>query len=86
MLAKLGCTNIAANFFTVDFLNFGIVIYLLWSSILFSTTIRAVVVVANLVILGISFLTSFTLALKVVLVAELPISGIWFAISSILAL
>ena len=85
MLAKFGCTNIAANFFTVDFLNFGIVIYLLWSSILFSTTIRAVVV-ANLVILGISFLTSFTLALKVVLVAELPISGIWFAISSILAL
>ena len=86
MLAKFGCTNIAASFFTVDFLNFGIVIYLLWSSILFSTTIRAVVVVANLVTLGISFLTSFTLALKVVLVAELPISGIWFAISSILAL
>ena len=45
-------------------------IYLLWSGILFSTAVRAVVVV-NLVILGILFLTSFILGLRVVLVAKL---------------
>ena len=43
--------------------------------ILFSTALRAVVVV-KLVILGISPLTSFILALRVVLVAKLVISGI----------
>ena len=43
--------------------------------ILFSTTVRAVVV-AKLVILGDSFLTSFILVLKEVLVATLVISGI----------
>ena len=49
---------------------------LLWSSILFSTALRAVVV-ARLVILGISFLISFILALRVVLVAKFTISGIF---------
>ena len=73
-------------------------IYLLWSDILFSTTVRAVVVltsfilvlreafVTKLVILGISFLTSFILALRVVLVVELVTSGILSSISLILAL
>ena len=50
--------------------------------ILFSTAVKAVVV-AKLVILGISFLTLFILALRVILVAKLVISGIlssifWF--------
>ena len=45
--------------------------------ILFSTTVKAVVVVVvNLVILGISFLTSFVLTFRIVLVANLVISGI----------
>ena len=52
--------------------------------ILFSTTVRAVVV-AKLVILGDSFLTSFILVLKEVLVATLEISGI-LSIFLILAL
>ena len=52
--------------------------------ILFSTTVRAVVV-AKLVILGDSFLTSFILVLKEVLVATLVISGI-LSIFLILAL
>ena len=47
---------------------------LLTLGILFSTAVRAVVV-AKLVILGISPLTSFILVLRVVLVAKLVISG-----------
>ena len=43
-------------------------------------------VAAKLVILGISFLTSFVLALRVVLVAKLVISGILSSILLILAL
>ena len=45
-------------------------IYLLWSGILFSTAVR-VVIATKLVKLGILFLTSFILALRVVLVAML---------------
>ena len=41
--------------------------------ILFSTAVKAVVVVAKLVILGISPLTSFILALREALVAKLVI-------------
>ena len=48
---------------------------LLTLGILFSTAFRAVVV-DNLVILGILFLTSFILALRVVVVAKLVILGI----------
>ena len=48
---------------------------LLTLGILFSTAVRAVVV-PKLVMLGISTLTSYTLALSVVLVAKLVISGI----------
>ena len=53
--------------------------------ILCSTEVRAVVV-AKLAILGISFLTSFILALRVVLVAKLVISDILSPIFLILVL
>ena len=49
---------------------------LLTLGILLSTEVRAVVVVAKLVILGISALTSFILVLKEVCVAKLVISDI----------
>ena len=58
---------------------------LLTLGILFSTVVRAAVEV-NLLILGISPLTSFILALSVVLVANLVISGILSSIFLILAL
>ena len=58
---------------------------LLTLGILFSTVLRAVVV-AKLVILGISPLTSFILTLRVVLIAKLVISGILSSIFLILAL
>ena len=51
----------------------------------FNLALRAVVV-AKLVILGISFLTSFILKLRVVLVAMLIMSGILSSIFLILAL
>ena len=53
--------------------------------ILFSTTVRAVVV-AKLLILGISPLTSFTLALRVVLVANLVMLDVWSSMLLISAL
>ena len=78
---------ISSNFI-FSFTNFCVIVIflakLLTLWILFSTVVRAVVV-AKLVILGISTLTSFILALKVVLVAKLVISGILYSISFILA-
>ena len=59
-------------------------IKLLTLGILFSTVVKAVLV-AKLVILGISPLTSFILALKLVLVNKLVISGISSSILLILA-
>ena len=59
---------------------------LLTVGILFSTTVRVVVVVAKLAILDISPLTSFILALTEALVAKLLILGISRLNSSILAL
>ena len=56
-------------------------IYLLWSGVLFSTAIRAVVVVAELVVSGVLFLTSFILALRLALVHKLVTSGILFSVS-----
>ena len=53
--------------------------------ILFSTAVKAVAV-ANFVILVISLLTSFILALRVVLVAKLIVSGILSSIFFISAL
>ena len=80
----------AVKFSTVNFLNSGVVIYLLWLGILFSTAVSSnsssssyvsntrnfvynliylrAVVVAKLIILGISFLTSFILVLREALV------------------
>ena len=65
--------------FLFSFNNFCVIVSFLTKlitlGILFSTAVRALVV-AKLVILGISPLTSFILALRVVLVAKLVISGI----------
>ena len=52
--------------------------------ILFSTDVNAEVV-AKLLILGISFLTSFIIVLRIFLVAKLLISGILSSIFFILA-
>ena len=60
--------------FLFNFINFYVIFKffekLLTLDILFSTAVRAAVA-AKLVILGISLLTSFVLALRVVLVAKL---------------
>ena len=77
-VAKFACLNLAVKFSIAIFLNSGVVIDLLWSGILFSTAVKAVVVVAKLVKLGILFLTSFILALRIVLVAKLVISSIFY--------
>ena len=75
--------------FRFNFTNFCAIVSffnrLLTLGISFSTAVRALVV-ATLVILGISPLTSFNLALRVVLVAKLVISGIFSSIFFILAL
>ena len=60
-------------------------IYLLWSVVLFSAAVRAVVV-PKLVMLDILFLTSFTLALRAAFGAKLVIQGILFLTSFILKL
>ena len=65
--------------FLFNFINFCIIVNfstkLLISGILFSIAVRAVLV-AKLVMLGISPLISFILSLRVVLVVKLVISGI----------
>ena len=69
--------------FLSNSINFCVIVSfltkLLTLGILFSTALR--VVLARLVILGISPLTSFILALRVVLIAKLVMSGL---LSSIL--
>ena len=64
--------------FLSNSINFCVIVSfltkLLTLGILFSTALR--VVSARLVVLGISPLTSFILALRVVLIAELVISGL----------
>ena len=84
MPAKFACANLAVKFSDANLLNSEVVIYLLWPGVLFS--IVSAVVIAKLVILGISFLTSFISALIVVLVAKLVLSGISSSIFLILAL
>ena len=54
LAAKFACFNLSVKFSAVNLLNSGVVIYLLWSDILFSTAVRAIAV-AKLVILRISF-------------------------------
>ena len=65
--------------FLLNFISFCFIVSfltkLLTLGILFSTTVRALVV-AKLVMLGISPLTSFILALRAILVAKLKISSI----------
>ena len=63
----------------------GEVTYLLWSGILISTAVRAVVV-AKLEMLGILFLTSFILAIRAAVIDKLVIPGSLFLTSFILAL
>ena len=79
LCTKFDCFNLAVKFSAV-------LIYLLSSGILFSTTVRAVVVVAKLVILGISFLTSLIFALREALEIKLVILVILLLTSFILAL
>ena len=73
--------TISSNFI-FDFTNFCVIVSfltkLLTLGILFSKAVRAVVVIAKLVILGILFLTSFILALRAVVVTKLVILGISF--------
>ena len=74
--------------FIFNFTNFCVIvsyflIKLLTVGILVSTSVRELVV-AKLVIVGISFLASFILALRVVLVAKLVISCILSSILLIL--
>ena len=86
LLVKFPCANFPVKFSTSNLLNFKVVIYLLWSGILLSPAVRTMVVVTKLLILGISFLTSFILALTTTVVANLVILGILFLTSFILAL
>ena len=58
LIARFAFFNLAVKFSAVNLLNLGVVIYLLWSSILFLTAARAVLL-AKLLILNILFLTSF---------------------------
>ena len=85
LFAEFVCANFVAKFSVVNLLNSGVVIYLLWSFILFSTGVKAVVI-ARLVMLGFLFLTSFILAVKAGVLANLVILGIPFLTSLILAL
>ena len=85
MLAKFPCLSLAAKSYAANLLKYGVVIYLLWSSILFSTTVRVVVAV-KLLMLGLSSLSSFVLALRAAFVANLVIIDILFSRSFILAL
>ena len=77
--------NLAPKFSAVNVLSSGVLIYVLWSSILFSTAVRAVKV-ARWVILGILILTSFILALRAAVVDKLVILGISFLTSFTLSL
>ena len=85
LVVKFAFFNIAVNVSAVKSLNSAAAIYLLRSGILFSTTVRTVLV-AKLLILGILFLISFILALRAALVAKLVIVCISFLTLFILAL
>ena len=77
---------ISSNFIS-NFTNICVIVSFLTKSltlaILFSTTVRAVV--AKFVILGISFLTSFILALRAVVAVKLVILDILLLTSFILS-
>ena len=54
LVAKFACFNLEVKFSAINLLNSGVVIYLLWSGILFSSVAGAALV-AKLVTLGICF-------------------------------
>ena len=85
MLAKFDWAKPGAKFSAVKLLNSGVVIYLTWSDIFFSTSDGAVAL-DNLVTLGILFLTLLILALGAAVVDKLLVLGISFLTSFILAL
>ena len=85
LLAKFACDNLAAKLCLVNLLNYGVVTYFLWSSIFFSTVVRAVIV-AKFVMLGILFSTSYDLALRKTLIIKLIILDVLFLTLIILAL
>ena len=68
LLANFACFTLTVKLSAINSLNSGVVMYLLWSGISFSTVIREAVV-AKLVIWGMSRLTLFVLSMGVVLVA-----------------
>ena len=84
LVVKCVYFNLAVKFLAVNLLSSEVVMYLLWSGILFSTAVR-VVVLAKLVIFGVLFLTLFILALREAVVVKLVILGIWFLTSFIVA-
>ena len=85
LVATFACFNLAVKVSAVNLLNSVVVIYLLWLDILFSTALKAVLVVTKLVILGVSLLTSFILALRETMETKLVTLGISYLTSFILA-
>ena len=58
LVTRLTCFNLAAKYCAVSLLNSGVVIYLAWSGILFSTSLLLVlgtVVFTKLLVFGILF-------------------------------
>ena len=86
LFTNFSFANFAQKSSAANLLNSGVVIYLLWSCILFSAAARAVVVVAKLVMLDVLVLALFLLALRVSAVAKLVIPDISFLTSFILGL
>ena len=84
-VTKFICFNLAVKFSAANLWSSGLVIYLLWSVILFSTSVIAVLPAKSL-ILGILFLISSILALREALLTTLVILCISFLTSYILAL
>ena len=85
LFTNFSFANFAQKSSAANLLNSGVVIYLLWSCILFSAAARAVVV-AKLVMLDVLVLALFLLALRVSAVAKLVIPDISLLTSFILGL
>ena len=81
LLTKLACFNLAAMFYAVNLLKSGVVIYLAWSRMLFSTSLIFVlktVIVTKLLVLGILLSTSLIFVLGTVAVTKPLASGIFY--------
>ena len=83
LLTNFSFANLAPKSSSVNLLNSGAVMYLLWSCILFPAAARAVVV-DKLVMLHVLVLALFLLALRVIAVAKLVKPDISFLTSFIL--